>query len=237
MSKGSVIMLDAVGTKGVCSRREPKDYVSDWKEIVTTFLDEFAEASKLQHQIGKRLENLQFLSQAFSDTIVVTVEEREKAPLLGIIGNHLIPPFLSALERGVFLRGAISCGEYYHKGNILIGPAVDEAGDWFERGDWIGVMLTPSSMLHIRSHPPDQLAETVYRTYEVPLNREPGRFKTQVLNWNEDLRVGDVLKGKDLLTYFASKVLEAQGGEPILASFTSKFANTMTFLEQSVQSR
>jgi hypothetical protein len=46
----------------------------------------------------------------------------------------------------LFLRGAISQGEYIfdtsEKNVTVIGPAIDDAHDYYEQADWIGVIQT-----------------------------------------------------------------------------------------------
>ncbi len=45
---------------------------------------------------------------------------------------------------GVLLRGAVSVGEYVRSDNSILGPAVKEVADWYEKSEWMGVVATPS---------------------------------------------------------------------------------------------
>ena len=52
-------------------------------------------------------------------------------------------------QRCFAIRGAITYGEYSYKGNIMLGPGIDECASWHEKADWIGVSLSPSSEIVI----------------------------------------------------------------------------------------
>ena len=54
----------------------------------------------------------------------------------------------AAIDRNVFLRGALSIGNYLYSGkqsNTVLGPAVADAATWCELADWIGMVVTPAS--------------------------------------------------------------------------------------------
>ena len=62
-----------------------------------------------------------------------------------------------SIKRKLPLRGAICYGEFSYRGNIVVGPAVDEAASWHESTDWIGVILTPAEEFQLKGRYPEQL--------------------------------------------------------------------------------
>lgn len=49
-----------------------------------------------------------------------------------------------SIGRGILFRGAIAAGEYVSAGNTIMGKAVADAADWYEKTGWFGVTVTPS---------------------------------------------------------------------------------------------
>ncbi len=52
---------------------------------------------------------------------------------------------INAITRGIYLRGVISIGKYYESAAAIIGPAVDEAAEWYTGTEWIGVSAAPTA--------------------------------------------------------------------------------------------
>src|SRR5208283_1873396 len=60
--------------------------------------------------------------------------------------NWLMAAYLVAIEKGLFFRGAISCGEYIYDesdgGIAVLGAPVVNAVNYEKKGNWIGVIQT-----------------------------------------------------------------------------------------------
>jgi hypothetical protein len=93
-----------------------------------------------------------------NDTIVIALEP-ESEPALADVGTMcwllnraVVPAFLD----GVLFRGAVVSGEFYvdqdsERKSAVLGPAVVDAADWYERTEWAGVHFTPTSSLRIEN--------------------------------------------------------------------------------------
>lgn len=53
------------------------------------------------------------------------------------------------IQNGYLFRGCVSVGDYLFErlkyGNSVLGPAMFEANDWYEKADWFGIILTPTA--------------------------------------------------------------------------------------------
>ena len=78
-----------------------------------------------------------------SDTFIVSSNNYEMS---NKISKRLIE---ECLKNSFVIRGTISFGEYYNKDTVYIGPAVDEAASWHEKGEEIGIFYTSSARLSI----------------------------------------------------------------------------------------
>lgn len=152
--EGFIVLLDALGTRGIWTVDDPqrvlqsrlrlKDFINrsfiDFK--VTTPLGEDNEPS------SREMAEVKLRTRFLSDTVIVSIVPSTSVDmmiLLAAIARLIGALFAEAVRDGVLYRGAISAGKFYSSEDILIGPAVDEAADWAYRGDWAGVMLTPSA--------------------------------------------------------------------------------------------
>lgn len=156
---GYVGFLDVLGMKGRWLRQQPRQIVSDfesWYSLVTAVdsttgiptLDYIPEVA-IPPATGSKPPRLRTHVWAFSDTVAVLLDTHGLATpeLTNRLSNALAELFVSALDKDLLLRGAIAFGQFYagREGRILIGPAVDEAAEWYDKADWAGIHLTPSA--------------------------------------------------------------------------------------------
>jgi hypothetical protein len=150
---GVVVMLDALGMKGIWARRQPSSVVDAWIGLVDRLetATSTVVAANMAVCDGFRI-------AAFSDTIIMTLEgssERKNLErLIQLAGDALREPFLIGLFEGILLRGVIAAGDYYQSRAVTsrgpetlltIGPAIDEAAEWYEQSDWLGISTVPSA--------------------------------------------------------------------------------------------
>ena len=82
-----------------------------------------------------------------SDTFVITSESQENE-LEFKYHIMLVKELISqCFKKELLLRGATSYGEYYHKGMVFAGSAIDDAASWHELGEEVVVYLTPKGKL------------------------------------------------------------------------------------------
>lgn len=156
---GYVGFLDVLGMRGRWLRQEPRQIVEafeSWYSLVTAVdsttgiatLDYIPEVA-IPPATGSKPPRLTTHVWAFSDTVAVLLDTHGLATpeLTQRLSNALAELFVAALDKELLLRGAVAFGRFYRGkgGRILIGPAVDEAAEWYDKADWAGIHLTPSA--------------------------------------------------------------------------------------------
>jgi hypothetical protein len=102
----------------------------------------------------------------------------------------LIPFFRFALIQNIPLRGCISIGQFFQTNERILGPAVNEASQYYEKSNWIGIMTSPSAgiMLNSASEVSHQLLNTFVK-YNVPISNEEEddqAMETWSLQWTKE---------------------------------------------------
>ena len=119
----------------------------------------------------------------------------------------------------LFIRGAVTCGEFVFQENIFVGKAVDEVADWCESCDWIGVHMTPSAELYCSQQP----GKPWVKYGLIPLKNGA---------WSEGLCVDWTSNWKNR----ASEIQKIKGTflnmSPITQNISGKFKNTLIFIEK-----
>ena len=105
------------------------------------------------------------------------------------------------------IRGAITYGEYNIKGNIMIGPGIDECASWHEKTDWIGVILSPSTQF--------QLPNTYKSKNITPYDKIPFKNKVSLkycITWNLSDQKFNILtqKTKSMVPEISTKYLNTR---------------------------
>jgi hypothetical protein len=146
MKHGVVALLDAVGVKGIWARSNAEEVVHDWEHVADFFRTSIEVAIKDSANV---IQPSAISYPQFSDTMVFTLETDDPASSLPLMAEILLTPLLGALLLGIFLRGAISVGEFLRSETMIIGPAIDEAAEWYNLAEWMGVSFTPSASFSI----------------------------------------------------------------------------------------
>ncbi|MHB1546835.1 MAG: hypothetical protein ACYCV8_09295, partial [bacterium] len=150
--KGVVVFLDALGTKTAWTSRDPKKFIDSYEKVLKSFYS----SKKLYSNMAEELKDDDYydfpeiIMRSFSDTIILflyfpinkrnmQIDRLFELRQIGIIAMILNDPFYEAIKKGIYLRGVISIGEFYLSDKIIIGPAVEEAAEWYEKSDWIGI--------------------------------------------------------------------------------------------------
>jgi len=146
---GYVMMLDVLGFRDFVSKDIGNDFFAIWESIQKSLYDK-------KEVIENRLRNQVIIDiLCLSDTLIVCVSLSNKPinaniddrELIVILPELINSFFQTQLNNKVFFRGAISYGEFSFSSEqtIVMGSALDEASDWYEAVDWIGIILTPSA--------------------------------------------------------------------------------------------
>lgn len=174
---GLVVFLDALGLKGIWKTRDPEEVLNNWNSVYYLISN-----SVSRHLNGPKL-------SAFSDTFIISLRgHREilKTPwrFVEILSEAIIPPLLESMKYEFFFRGVMVFGAFSRSTRMLIGPAVDEAAQYYETANWIGLSLSPSTrwILNNSRNESDYLRNPeLIVSYKIP--QKPPWGLTWSLNW------------------------------------------------------
>jgi hypothetical protein len=235
MSEGVVAFIDALGTKGVSARTDPEEYAGSWETLLIEW-----EQYKKQALETSGSSSVNYDIRAFSDTVIVTVKLSKKDSSTRVIESDklllhcarlIAPMVINGIFKGVYLRGVISIGKFYQTQNLIIGPAVDEAAEWYTNMEWIGVSTAPSAHYTI-----EKLVEVgqdisnLFVKYEIP-TKTCSPEELWAVNWPRlSPEVGGGMSIRALL-------VNAFARQPISISALPKFRNTIRFFDFAITSR
>ncbi len=154
VQRGAVTFLDVLGWKGIWEKE------IDALNILHSFVEMLNEKSiDITNQVASLECDTRGITTkvlSISDTIAIFTfgNPFHTIKIQSEICKMAVP---ESIKRKIPLRGAISFGEFSIKGNIMVGPAVDEAASWHESTDWIGVVLSPSAYFQLKDNFPNQI--------------------------------------------------------------------------------
>ncbi len=238
---GFVCLMDALGTKGAWRHHHPAEFVAKLQKLKKDFDEATAEGmAAVSGKAQPGILDFRF----FQDTVFITYrfpdvepggKKKTPGPLLRfpMFSNMVAGPFNMALADGLYFRGAISQGWFYWSENILVGPAIDDAAEYFETADWMGLMCTPAASYAARyavAHPrfTERSIDHSFVAYDVPF-RESDSMRLEAINWPKAFRA-------------AHKESNEQGGDrelllrllsdPVIPKGVwCKFENTVAFYD------
>ncbi len=246
---GVVVFLDALGIS---------DYNNDKCKIFVKNRDEIKDELKfvvekwkiqLEEELGKIL--LKPNIATFQDSIILWWPEQKANSLDFFLGaGHIVTAIINlAIQRKIFLRGAISVGEYIYdesSANVtIIGQAVADAYKYHAITDWIGVIQTPRFRREYLCY-----LNSVADNDNVPLNAVIKKYSTFFVPCNIPLHkdkneIGTLSMEKFFAVSWPQLTyqIENKGCEQILsillyeshrpenAKYKSKYDNTLIFAE------
>ncbi|MFT3911445.1 MAG: hypothetical protein QM737_18625 [Ferruginibacter sp.] len=236
MKQGVICILDILGTKGIWTEESVEQYFKIISEIEKNNLNPAKEHFlKIKNDMPIELD---FIS--FSDTLVVTLtktitEEKKDQNFFKVVIDGFTLTILGIFQTyfadSLFLRGAISYGQIEKRGSHFVGPAVDDAAEYFELQDMIGICLTPKATIAMdyaigwnKKVMSKEIGSNVIK-YKTPLKNKMEADLYQI-NWPKpfhDLYKHDnEITPENILSNFMSK----RNIPPIALS---KFTNTFNF--------
>jgi hypothetical protein len=157
MKKGVVVFVDFLGIKGIWKKHDTKQVLEKLRYLRDNVLTAHLANGNSYLDEVRRNGGPSILSKAIfvSDTIAVAywydLQDEDKTPgaLVYIIGKVMAELIREAASHDIIpsliLRGCITVGEFDFDENFLIGPAVDEAGAFYEDAHGAFVFLAPSA--------------------------------------------------------------------------------------------
>ena len=232
MIKGVIGIIDILGVKGIWARESPEDIIKKWNEILKSLNEDVEIMSKIidkKDKIDRKIKEY-----SFSDTIILTIASDSLNSLLvmcGIIGDI----FSVSMDKGILFRGAISFGNFYSHKTMLIGPAIDDAAEWYSKSDWAGVHLTPKTSYYIdyclaEGVKKDQIKYLLIK-YNVPLKE--GRILQDIwtVSWPSIYLKCDEDGQKTSISDFRQKILKIYSRNPIGIEHEKKYRNTIDYFD------
>lgn len=135
----------------------------------------------------------------------------------GAMCQKVIP---RSIDYHIPMRGATSVGKFFIDGQTFVGPAVDEAAEWHESADWIGVHLTPCAIFALDT------ATDIWVDYE-PKFKRGIHFPTLCVDWPVTAWP-EREEYPDRLNHLKGTFFHMG---PIGLDLVGKFINTMEFYE------
>jgi hypothetical protein len=229
MQEGVVVFLDALGVKGIWARAEPESVISSWEDALRR-LHESIEKSPKAGSVGGTHECLDYNIAAFSDTVIITLKcTDDPAAHVPLVAKIVSEPFFFALLKGIYFRGVMAIGKFYQSSTLVIGPAIDEAAEWYTQPEWMGVSTAPSASFGL-SRLEDQKADVSkwFVKYDIPA--KGGLQKGEwALAWPREASKQSLVSEKHLTP--RGLILDAFANRPISVSAASKYKNTLAFFD------
>lgn len=169
MEYGAVALIDALGFKGLWRTWGAARVIEKMNAMVST-----AHENPWVVNAGNPNHVLKSIKLTFlSDTIAVAVSMKNRTPSDDQHGVVILSHFLQTLQHVAFVkdppllyRGCIAVGDHLFDGNFIVGPAVDEAAEGFEKADGAFVWMMPSALA---AHGPENHSQPYAMAYDVPM--------------------------------------------------------------------
>jgi hypothetical protein len=199
---GVVAMLDALGVRDM-TREEALAFLANRDGLLAEVEEEKDLLGKIR-KVGARQEDAgkPCYVGSFADTLTLTWEvDPARYTAIAIIATYVqslvycglhtsgrvangFEPDEGALSR-IMLRGAIAFGEFVEERGerpAILGPAVADCVNWYEKADWIGAMLTPECARGLPAQIWEcELVRDTLLEYDVPAKRDS--IKTYAVRW------------------------------------------------------
>ena len=227
---GVVTFLDILGWKGIWERNEnplePLDKIMQLlndsstghsKIDIINISDTIAIFSKYEVPPKEETE-----WKAIWGKFEKSIEIKSMVDYHGLLLSYCLP---SSIDYEIPIRGATSVGDFIFNEGRFLGPAVDEAAEWYEAADWIGVHLTPSAKFSL-TQPLDH-----WVNYPPPFKKGPS-WETPCINWTRNW-FSDQGFPVEVRKYILQQKFLNLG--PIGPDIVGKFTNTLKFFDQFVQ--
>lgn len=237
---GYILMLDILGFKDSVSKEHGIRFIEIWESIQKQ-LKEARDACEKEYCDAEIQISLDFL--CLSDTLIIgisiTPDDEGLAFLPIVVLNDILDKlFLSCIENHhIFFRGALSYGRYIFddQHNLVMGQALEEAAEWYEKTEWCGINLTPSAeyyIEYIKSQPIQKIrpnAKTMVEAcvfkYDIPFKEGVDPACHYVFLWFSPALGG----GRDADIW--NSFLKTMSSIKHTPKYAMKYSNTVKFVE------
>lgn len=227
---GIVVMLDALGMRDIWKSKDPETVLRLYKLLTDV-------AEKKIVEDGRKY-GIEFEIRVFSDTVLITGTCGYMEPLL-LETPPIINTFtLLGMVMGFYFRGCIGIGEYFPSEKLVIGPAISEAAEFYDKMEMVGVFVNPSlqNILIEKMSNNDEFKKYLniyYTEYDVPLDGDTKRKWLMKHFPNTDISAigipSEKLGATTLLDFVKRKITQFKDDPKI----KNKWQNTLAFLEHT----
>jgi len=254
---GFIVLLDVLGTKGMWLRTAPKTALQNFSNIVDSME---IWKDKLEKILASEKIKIDIATYFFSDTILITFMLDKDLNIVNALKkcSYFVSSIIvHGVENDILIRGSISFGKFYmlneQKYSFVVGPAIDEAAEWYDKTEIIGVICSPSLNFMLDSHTnrdTNNRIEEYFIKYRVGLKNDlrlknNDTYFTWILNWpiliayylGQDLDSSDSSENGYQKNLEANKVwvMEKFSKLNIGTYDFRKFENTIKFYEHVIE--
>jgi len=145
--RGIVVILDALGAATFGNADIDKFLKA--REHAMKRLD-----ARLKQMKGRNWKRQQFSLFTFNDTVLMALQadgQDISDQQINYFFRLVREFFIEALISGILFRGACATGSFLvdASNNTILGEAVSDAAAWYDKAEWIGLIATPRTSLHL----------------------------------------------------------------------------------------
>jgi hypothetical protein len=232
LRNGLVAIVDGLGSKAAGRSKDPSKAIYSRLGIVHVLESlchaiDFNDNALAADQEGIPIFGFLLTARAFSDSIILTVDpEYSNVKLLREAGWVFSELFWIGVDYGVLLRGVIASGQFYSQGTSILGPALNEAVEWYQRTDWAGIILGPSAAAEAESLNSGGGSAEIPDFLKVSVPIKKGGSSGTELTWALAWPRSGVNRRNELRKLF--------GQPPLAADVLRKRENTLSFFDSVV---
>jgi hypothetical protein len=234
MEYGAVAILDALGASSY-GEREIAQFLNSRQRVLTE-LNTWVE----EPHGSVKIDPSQLVTFTFNDTIIIVLRCGTEPPTLNQATGFTatLRKFLvDSMTHGLLFRGAASFGSFYvdEATNTVMGNAVTDAAQWYERTEWMGIHFTPRTYLELTRmfELSGTRKEWAFCQYDVPL-RGGDRLQTFAVNWPKIFLVPSLRPWSDADPARA-KLLSLLSRHQVPLGTEQKYFNTISFFDESIK--
>lgn len=179
--------------------------------------------------------------RTFQDTLVLTHDSEyilDYPSIFYFTTEILYPIFIAFLKKGYLIRGAVSVGKFIDdiETNTVVGTALLDAYNWYEKAQWAGIIATPdtSGLIEkfIKNGDTLDFAEHTMSFVKYPVRLKENEENLYVLSWPYKIAVE--LMGEKKLTKKISGTNSFVTCQNISRNFKKKARKTVLDLIEKI---
>jgi len=234
MEKAAIAFLDILGFKGIWQNRNSDDVLEIMGGVGTTIQNTYKQPPPEKGWPKSELPEITILS----DTIVVVIKSDEPHCIF-LLANIVYGLYRYFWNANLFLRGAVSWGDFSQSDSTFIGPAIDDVASWYETANWIGVVLTPKTNYLLDRFPTTTIEINGVQVppfikYQVP-DKANKKHHLYALNWPAYLQANYKLPGSEPNDKVKMLMFKMFSEQPAFnSSILEKYENTLQFVDHSL---